>query len=87
MAMMTKGLAEVMTSDLRAKIVMTLDNYLRGVLYDEDLFARWLEVGVPDGTGSWRELGHVSAEELTEMWNLAEKLRNEQLLKDDGGWI
>lgn len=82
MAMMTKGLAEVMTSDLRAEIVMTLDNYLRGVLYDEDLFARWLEMGVPDGTGCWRELGHVSAGELTEMWNLAEELVNEQLVKD-----
>lgn len=87
MAIMTKGLAEVMTPEIRAKTLMCLDDYLRGELYDEDLFARWLEEGVPDGTGSWRELADVTAEEFVEMWNLAERLRNEQLLKDDGGWI
>ena len=48
--------------------------------------SRWLEEGVPDGTGSWRELADVTAEEFAEMWNLAEKLMNEQLA-DDGGWI
>lgn len=87
MAIITKGLAEVMTPEIRAKTLMCLDDYLRGELYDEDLFARWLEEGVPDGTGSWRELADVTAEEFVEMWNLAEKLRNEQLLRDDGGWI
>lgn len=87
MAMMTKGLAEVMTPELRAKTLMCLDDYLRGELYDEDLFAHWLEEGVPDGTGSWQELADVTAEEFAEMWNLAEKLMNEQLVKDDGGWI
>lgn len=87
MAIMTKGLAEVMTPEIRAKTLMCLDDYLRGELYDEDLFVRWLEEGVPDGTGSWRELADVTAEEFVEMWNLAEKLRNEQLLRDDGGWI
>ena len=87
MAIMTKGLAEVMTPEIRAKTLMCLDDYLRGELYDEDLFARWLEEGVPDGTGSWRELADVTAEEFVEMWNLAEKLMNEQLLKDDDGWI
>lgn len=87
MAIMTKGLAEVMTPEIRAKTLMCLDDYLRGELYDEDLFTHWLEEGVPDGTGSWRELADVTAEEFVEMWNLAEKLRNEQLLRDDGGWI
>lgn len=87
MAMMTKKLAEVMTPEIRAKTLMCLDDYLRGELYDEDLFALWLEEGVPDGTGSWRELVDVTAEEFAEMWNLAEKLMNEQLVKDDGGWI
>lgn len=87
MAIMTKGLAEVMTPEIRAKTLMCLDDYLRGELYDEDLFARWLEEGVPDGTGNWRELADVTAEEFVEMWNLAERLRNEQLLRDDGGWI
>lgn len=87
MAIITKGLAEVMTPEIRAKTLVCLDDYLRGELYDEDLFARWLEEGVPDGTGSWRELADVTAEEFVEMWNLAERLRNEQLLRDDGGWI
>ena len=87
MAMMTKGLAEVMTPELRAKTLMCLDDYLRGELYDEDLFAFWREEGMPDGTGSWRELADVTAEEFVEMWNLAEKLMDEQLLKDYGGWI
>lgn len=40
MAMMTKGLAEVMTPEIRAKTLMCLDDYLRSKLYDEDLFAR-----------------------------------------------
>lgn len=87
MAIITKGLAEVMTPEIRAKTLVCLDDYLRGELYDEDLFARWLEEGVPDGTGSWRELADVTAEEFVEMWNLAERLRNEQLLRDDGDWI
>lgn len=87
MAMMTKELAEVMTPEIRAKTLMCLDNYLRNKLYDEDLFVRWLEEGVPDGTDSWQELTDVTAEEFAEMWNLAEKLMNEQLVKDDGGWI
>ena len=53
---MTKGLAEVMTPEIRAKTLMCLDDYLRGELYDEDLFAHWLEEGVPDARaagGSW----------------------------------
>ena len=87
MAMMTKELAEVMTPEIRAKTLMCLDNYLRNKLYNEDLFVRWLDEGVPDGTESWEELADVTAEEFAEMWNLAEKLMNEQLLKDDGGWI
>ena len=32
---MTKGLAEVMTPEIRAKTLMCLDDYLRGELYDE----------------------------------------------------
>lgn len=40
MAMMTKELAEVMTPEIRAKTLMCLDDYVRGELYDEDLFAR-----------------------------------------------
>lgn len=81
---MTKETAAMMNPEVRAKSLMYLDNYLRDELTDEDLFDRWLEEGVPDGTGSWRELADVTAEEFAEMWNLAEKLMNEQLAEDGG---
>ena len=84
MAMMTKGLAEVMTPEIRAKTLVCLDDYLRQYLTDEDLVERWLEEGVPDGTESWKELADVTAEEFAEMWNLAEKLMNEQLAEHGG---
>ena len=83
---MTKKTAAMMNPEVRAKALMHLDGYLRNELTDEDLFDRWLEEGVPDGTGSWQELVDVTAEEFAEMWNLAEKLMNEQLAKDDGSW-
>ena len=78
MAMMTKKLASLMTPEVRAQILFQLDTYLRESLYDEDLFERWLEEGVPDGTKDWLELVDNEAEEFTEMWNLAESLMNEQ---------
>lgn len=83
---MTKETAAMMNPEVRAKALMHLDNYLRNELTDEDLFDRWLEEGVPDGTGSWQELADVTAEEFAEMWNLAEKLMNEQLGKDNDSW-
>lgn len=81
---MTKETAAMMNPEVRAKALMHLDSYLRNELTDEDLFNRWLEEGVPDGTESWQELIDVTAEEFAEMWNLAEKLMNEQLAA--GSW-
>lgn len=78
MAIMTKTLAAIMTPEIRAQILFQLDTYLRESVYDEDLFERWLEEGVPDGTESWEELADIEAGDFTEMWNLAEFLLNEQ---------
>lgn len=83
MAIMTKTLALIMTPEIRAQILFQLDTYLRESLYDEDLFERWLEEGVPDGTKSWEELADIEAEDFTEMWNLAESLMNEQAANEE----
>lgn len=82
MAIMTKTLAAIMTPEIRAKILFQLDTYLRESLYDEDLFDRWLEEGVPDGTESWEELADIEIEVFVEMWNLAERLMNQQAESD-----
>lgn len=83
MAIMTKTLASIMTPEIRAQILFQLDTYLRESLYDEDLFDRWLEEGVPDGTKGWEELVDIEAEDFTEMWNLAESLMNEQAANEE----
>ena len=78
MAIMTETLALIMTPEIRAQILFQLDTYLRESVYDEDLFERWLEEGVPDGTESWEELADIEIEDFVEMWNLAERLMNTQ---------
>ena len=78
MAIMTETLALIMTPEIRAQILFQLDTYLRESVRDEDLFDRWLEEGVPDGTESWEELEDISIEDFVEMWNLAEWLMNQQ---------
>ena len=83
MAIMTKTLASIMTPEIRAQILFQLDAYLRESLYDEDLFDRWLEEGVPDGTEGWEELVDIEAVDFTEMWNLAESLMNEQAANEE----
>lgn len=35
-------------TELRAKIMREMDNYMRANVDDEDLFMYWLESGVPD---------------------------------------
>lgn len=76
MALMNHELAALIPSEVRAQILFNLDCYLRADLLDENLFDRWLEEGVPDGTESWGELVDVEAEDFAEMWNLAERLMN-----------
>lgn len=79
MDIMTETLATIMTPEIRAQILFQLDTYLRESVYDEDLFERWLEEGVPDGTENWEELVDIEAGDFAEMWNLAEFLLNEQM--------
>lgn len=83
MAIMTETLALIMTPEIRAQILFQLDTYLRESVYDEDLFERWLEEGVPDGTESWEELVDIEAEDFAEIWNLAESLLNEQAANEE----
>ena len=83
MALMNHELAVLIPSEARAQILFNLDCYLRSDLLDEDLFAVWLEEGVPDGTESWKELVDIEAEDFTEMWNLAESLMNEQAANEE----
>lgn len=78
MMTLTNDLSRLIPSDLRAKMLLTIDEYLRQNLTDEDLFERWLEEGVPDGTESWEELADIEIEDFVEMWNLAEQLMNQQ---------
>ena len=63
----------------RAEILLQLDNKLRRELQDEELFMVWLEEGLPDGIHSVEEIEglDISAIEFAEMWNLAERLLNE----------
>lgn len=82
MALMNTALAALIPSEARAQMLFNLDRYLRDNLLDEDLFDRWLEEGVPDGTHDWHELTYISATEFAEMWNLAEGLLNEQAEQD-----
>lgn len=81
--MMTTALAKMMTPEIRADILMTLDQYLRETVVDEEIFMIWLEEGVPDGTKNASELLDIEPEEFTDMWNLAERLRNAQAAEDD----
>lgn len=83
MALMNTALAALIPAEVHAQMLLNLDRYLRDNLLDEDLFERWLEEGVPDGTESWEELADVDATEFAEMWNLAEGLLNEQAEQDD----
>lgn len=78
MMTLTNDLSRLIPSDLRAKMLLMIDEYLRQNLTDEDLFERWLEEGVPDGTESWEELADIEIEDFVEMWNLAERLMNTQ---------
>lgn len=77
MALMNPTLAAPIPTEIRAQMLLNLDNYLRLNLSDEDLFEQWLEEGVLDGTHDWRELTHLNTTEFAEMWNLAERLLNE----------
>ena len=63
----------------RAEILLQLDNKLRQEIQDEELFMIWLEEGLPDGVHSVEEIEElgISAIEFAEMWNLAERLLNE----------
>ena len=76
MMTLTNDLSRLIPSDLHAKMLLMIDEYLRQNLTDEDLFERWLEEGVPDGTESWEELADIEIEDFVEMWNLAERLMN-----------
>lgn len=84
MMTLTPALARLIPTDLRAKMLLMIDEYLQQNLYDEDLFERWLEEGVPDGTESWEELEDTSIEDFVEMWNLAERLMNDQAANEEG---
>ena len=85
MMTLTLNLARLIPTDLRAKMLLMIDQYLRQNLYDEDLFECWLEEGVPDGTESWEELEDVSIEDFAEMWNLAERLMSIQAANEKNG--
>ena len=63
----------------RAEILLQLDNKLRREIQDEELFMIWLEEGLPDDIHSVEEIEElgISAIEFAEMWNLAERLLNE----------
>lgn len=83
MMTLTPDLSRLIPTDLRAKMLLMIDEYLRQNLYDEDLFEHWLEEGVPDGTESWEELEDTSIEDFVEMWNLAERLMNDQAANEE----
>ena len=82
--MMNLMLAKMIPAEARAEILLSLDRFLRQTINDEEIFMTWLEEGVPDGTETAAELLDVEAEEFAEMWNLAEKLVNEQLAEHGG---
>lgn len=63
----------------RAEILLQLDNKLRREIQDEELFMVWLEEGLPDGIHNAEEIEElgITAIEFAEMWNLAERLLNQ----------
>ena len=81
MATMTKELAALVNEEIRADMLIRLDNKLRREIQDEEIFMTWLEEGLPDGLHNAAEVLEldISPEEFAEMWNLAERLLNEDL--------
>lgn len=77
--MMTIDLAKFLPAQTRAEILLSLDQFLRQTISDEDIFMAWLEEGVPDGTTDTSELLDIEAEEFVEMWNLASQLVNKEM--------
>ena len=77
--MMNLMLAKMLPAETRAEILLSLDRFLRQTINDEEIFMTWLEEGVPDGTTETSELLDVEAEEFIEMWQLAERLLNEEM--------
>jgi hypothetical protein len=75
--MMTVYLAKYLPAETRAEILLNLDRCLRDHINDEEIFMTWLEEGVPDGTVDTAELLDIEVEEFVEMWQLAERLLNE----------
>lgn len=81
--MMSIDLAKLLPTQTRAEILMSLDQFLRQTINDEEIFMTWLEEGVPDGTENWEELVDIETEDFVEMWNLAESLMNEQAANEE----
>lgn len=81
MATMTKELAALVNEEIRADMLIRLDNKLRREIQDEEIFMTWLEEGLPDGLHNAAEVLalDISPEEFADMWNLAEWLLNEDL--------
>lgn len=81
MATMTKELAALVNEEIRADMLIRLDNKLRREIQDEEIFMTWLEEGLPDGLHNAAEVLEldISPEEFAEMWNLAEQLLNKEL--------
>lgn len=75
--MMTTYFAKYLPAETRAEILLNLDRCLRDHISDEEIFMTWLEEGVPDGTTNAAELLDIEVEEFVEMWQLAERLLNE----------
>lgn len=82
MAIMNQELAALIPDFARAQILLTLNNHIREIIQDENLLAVWREEGVPDGTMSASELVDIKADVFVEMWNLAERLLNQQAEED-----
>ena len=81
--MMTAFLARHIPAETRAEILLSLDRFLRETINDEEIFMTWLEEGVPDGTTDAAELLDIGVEEFVEMWQLAERLLNEDTKAGD----
>lgn len=81
MAMMTKELATLINEEIRADILIRLDNELRRTIQDEEIFMTWLEEGLPDGLHNAAEVLDldISPEDFAKMWNLAERLLYEDV--------
>lgn len=82
MAVMNHELAALIPAYNRAQMLLTLDNQIREIVQDEDLFELWLEEGVPDGTMSTSELVNIEADAFANMWDLAEFILNRQAEED-----